>query len=297
MGGEMRRFRGEYQDPMSTKAFQDEMRLAGERTGAGVSEAQRGGREAASRAGFTGGFNARGEESAIARQEVLAAGGLQAAGQARQQALEGYTSAAGNFSSLVGGYNQNVTQTNIAQAELDEAFNKDQISLAQYRNMSASVAAGLALGQAKLNEQSREFDVGAGQWEKGFGEKQREFDVGTGQWEKGFGEQKRRFDVGAGQFQQQFGESKRQFDKSLAEKHWEVSQASGRDKSLLEERLKQQKYEFDKQFGLSKEQSAREFKEKQRQFDSAYKQSQQGRTGFDAYGEPRSDRLRYPALQ
>ena len=177
-GAEARQWRSEYAAPQETAAYKAAMGLAGERTGAALAEERRGAREATSRAGFTGGFGARGEQAAIARQEALATTGYEAQRGAQEMALQGYGVAKGAHTELLAGYNQQVNQANIAQAELDEAFNRDQISIAQYRQLSASVAAGLATAQARLNEERRQFDVGAGERTRAFGEDVRRFGVG-----------------------------------------------------------------------------------------------------------------------
>ena len=214
--GDVARFRGEYNAPTAGAAFQNLMSLAGETTGAVEGATRREAGEAASRAGYTGGFGARSKQAALDRMHATAQAGFTAAHEIRGQALEGYGTATQAATARIVSYNQakvaeamgnadrqaqaNTQQAMInlehmglgmqahqayaeakseaqrLQAQLDSHFQDQRIDAARYLQMSESIQAQFVTAMAQLEEQSREFDVTQKFKEKGFGEDVRRYD-------------------------------------------------------------------------------------------------------------------------
>lgn len=196
-------FRGQYNDPTHSSAFTDLMGLSQEQTAQTAAEARRSGQDAASRAGYSGGFNAAGKQAARDRMSAVATAGFGAAKDIRDQALTGYNTAEQGLSSAISSYNGAQTAINTAfgnalssahekqgdlnlgfadivsksnlsyadaaaqaqqlQAQLDEAFNSNLIDNAKYNQMNISLQAEWARAQAELKEKAREFNVTSAQ--------------------------------------------------------------------------------------------------------------------------------------
>lgn len=200
LGRDTSAFRSEYNNPTNSGAFRDLMSLSNEQTGAQQSEVARQSRDAASRAGFTGGFSSREREASRDRMSALAETGFAGAGQIRSDALKGYTAASGAFAQAAGDYNRSNTESNVAfanaaqgtretnaklglgaseinqraqdswasaksehqklQSQLDSQFNNQLIDKGRYEQMSRSLEAQLMMEQNRLTEQARQFDLG-----------------------------------------------------------------------------------------------------------------------------------------
>jgi len=198
-GADVNRFRGEYNAPTESQGFKDIMSLAGETTAAAVGEQRRMGSEAASRAGYTGGFNARAKQAESERMKAVAQAGFSASSAIREQALEGYGIAKGAATQLITEYNRANVQENMAnadrtaqyhtqqammqlehmglatqahqayagakseaqrlQAELDSQFQSQRIDAARYQQMSESVQMSFVAQMARLAEEARQFNV------------------------------------------------------------------------------------------------------------------------------------------
>jgi hypothetical protein len=192
-------FRKGFNDPTSTNAFKDIMSLASNQGASALSEINRGSREAASKAGYTGGFSTRGKEADAARFAALSSAGFEGAGKVRADEGAMYGKALDNLTAMIGNVNNNNTASNIAfgnavgdahksraesdlafsklvqdknlsfadataaaknlQAQLDQAYNGSLIDNARYNQMSASLQAQLQMEQARLKESGRQFDV------------------------------------------------------------------------------------------------------------------------------------------
>lgn len=199
LGADSRRFGAEYRNPTKTGAFQNLMRLANEQTAAQEDEVARGARDAASRAGYAGGFSARNAQVRRDRMRALSTAGFEGAAKIREEALSGYTAASGAFAKAMGDFNQAQTASNLAfandahdtrvknaqlgldaaqinqraqeawataksqhqqlQAQLDSAFNNQLIDAGRYEQMSRSLQAQLVMEQLRLQEQARQFNV------------------------------------------------------------------------------------------------------------------------------------------
>lgn len=188
----------EFNDPTQGDAFKNLMRLANETTGDQVSEVNRRLRDAASRRGYAAGYESEGRSASRDRMKAIAEGGFAAADQIRTQAASQYASASGAYSKLLGEYNADVTQRDLAfagdvqsgkeaqlgadvgygglindrniafanatsaakqkQAELDSAFNNQLIDKGRYDQMSRSLEIQLESERNKLLQQKYEFD-------------------------------------------------------------------------------------------------------------------------------------------
>jgi hypothetical protein len=159
MRGQALQFLGEYNNPTGSKAYGDIMGLASERSAINSAEEQRLAREASQRRGYGGG--SAGRRAASDRAVALALAGGEAATGIREQAGGMYKTATEGYAGLVGGYNQQMSQRNLAyagalneakqlQAQLDSAFNNQLIDAAKYEQMSASVQAQLDFQREKL---------------------------------------------------------------------------------------------------------------------------------------------------
>jgi hypothetical protein len=189
-----------FNDPTQTSAFKAAMGLAAERGASALGEVERSGRDAASRAGYTGGFNAAAKAANADRFKATAEAGFAGVASIRDQEADMYGKASGALASLMSAYNSAMTASNVAfatskadqaraqatidlgfskmiqdknltfmdatnaakmlQAQLDQAYNGSLIDNARYTQMSQSLAAQLASEQARLKEQGRQFDLG-----------------------------------------------------------------------------------------------------------------------------------------
>ena len=163
-------FREGFLNPTGTGSFRNVMNLAGERTAVAQEAAGRESRDAASRRGYTGGFEDTARQAARDRMRAVATTGMEAAQQTQEAYGEQYKAALPAFTSLVGGYNQQMAQRNLAvgeamqearlkQAELDSMFNTQLIDRARYEQMSRSLEETTRSRVAALAEQAREFDI------------------------------------------------------------------------------------------------------------------------------------------
>lgn len=171
--GDVRTFRGGFLDPTHTGAFRNIMSLAGERTATAAEAASRDARRATAARGYAGGFEDVARQSARDRMRAVAETGFAAAQGVQEQYGEQYRAALPAYTSLVGGYNQQMAQRNLAvgqamqdarikQAELDSAFNSQLIDRARYEQMSRSLEETTRSRVAALAEQAREFDISQG---------------------------------------------------------------------------------------------------------------------------------------
>lgn len=198
-GRDLSKFRQGFNDPTSTGAFQNLMKLTNEQTAAQESEVARHARDATSRAGYTGGFSAATRQARGDRMKALAEAGFAGAAQVRGEELDAYKSAGDRFAQLMSGYNQAQSAGNVAfgnaassakelqarlgmdtaglnqqsqlawagakadaqklQSQLDSAFNNQLIDAGRYQQMSESVAAQLKLQELKLAEDQRQFNL------------------------------------------------------------------------------------------------------------------------------------------
>lgn len=195
--GDVNMFRAEYNAPTASAGFATLMSLAGETTGAAENAARREGGEAASRAGYAGGFDARGEQAAEDRMKAVASAGFEGAREVRGQALQGYGIAESAATALITAYNMTKVQEAMAnadrqaqasaqqamldlqhmgmgmqahqayagakseaqrlQAQLDSHFQDQRIDAARYLQMSASIQANFVASMARLSEESKQF--------------------------------------------------------------------------------------------------------------------------------------------
>jgi len=196
---DVKNFRKGFNDPTKTSAFASLMGLAQEKTASAQSEIERGARDATSRAGYSGGFNADAKQAARDRMSAVAETGFAGAAQIRGEELKGYEVASGNLATQVGSYNDAMTRVNTAfgnalassretqgqldlgfadlvtksnlsyadaaaqakqlQAQLDQAYNSSLIDNAKYTQMQRSLDAEFARADAALKEKAREFDL------------------------------------------------------------------------------------------------------------------------------------------
>jgi hypothetical protein len=188
-----------FNDPTSTGAFKAAMGLAAEKGASAVSEYQRTGRDAASRAGYTGGFNVGAKKADAERFKALSEAGFAGVASVRADEANMYGHASSALSSLMSSYNSAITASNVGfattkaaqaqaqatidlgfsklvqdknlsfmdatnaanmlQAQLDQAYNGSLIDNARYSQMTQSLQAQLAMEQARLKEQGRQFDI------------------------------------------------------------------------------------------------------------------------------------------
>lgn len=188
-----------FNDPTHTAAFRNLMNLSQEQTGTAAAEIDRESKDAASRAGFTGGFGARARAAGNDRLHALAEAGFAGAASIRDQQAGVYNTAEGALTSLLNtrnqeqgagdrafgsalasahehqgdldlGFSKLVQERDLSwadakseaqrmQAQLDEAYNNSMIDNARYTQMSASLAAQLESERNRLAESKREFDL------------------------------------------------------------------------------------------------------------------------------------------
>lgn len=200
----------DFNDPTNGAGFKAAMGLASEKGASAMGEVARNARNTASRAGYTGGFNAITKQADADRFKALSEAGFAGVAAEREQSADMYGKASSSLSSLMGAYNSAMTASNVAfgnavsdrnksqaqidadakkqqavldlgfsqlvqeknlsfadatnaanqlQAQLDQAFNNSLIDNAKYDQMSASLQAQLAMEQARLKEQGRQFDL------------------------------------------------------------------------------------------------------------------------------------------
>lgn len=188
-----------FNNPTGTAAFQNLMNLAQEQTGSAEAEISRHAKDAAARAGYTGGFQTAAKQASYDRLHALAEAGFGGAAQIRSEQLGLYNQAHGDLTSLVNSYNQAQNASNIAygqalagaheaqgnldlgfsklvqegnlsyadakgeaqrlQAQLDSAYNNQLIDNAKYTQMSASLAAQLESERMRLAQQKEQFNL------------------------------------------------------------------------------------------------------------------------------------------
>lgn len=193
------RYRREFNDPTKSTAFTSLMGLATEQTGAAVGEAHRQSRDNASRAGYSGGFNASAKQAQRDQMSSLAETGFKGAAQIREEAGGMYETARASLDAQTTSYNSAQTAINNAfgnalasahetqgqldlgfasivaqsnmgfadakaeaqrlQAQLDNAFNSSLIDNAKYTQMQRSLDNEFASAQAMLAEKARQFDL------------------------------------------------------------------------------------------------------------------------------------------
>jgi hypothetical protein len=201
----------ERDDPTHSNAFRDIMGAQSERSSAIQDEVKRAAQDSASRAGYTGGFNASVRQANADRFKVDAEAGYTAAGKIREQGTTMYAAASSALTGLMSAYNDALTKSNVAyattkaeqeraqgtldfglskmiqdknlsfleatnaahmlQGQLDQAYNGSLIDVARYNQMSLSLDRQLANEQARLAEQGRQFDLSRG-------DQNRQFDAG-----------------------------------------------------------------------------------------------------------------------
>lgn len=189
----------ERDNPTQSNAFRNIMGAQSERSSAIQDEVRRTAQDSASRAGYTGGFNASVRQANADRFKADAEAGYTAAGQVREQGGEMYKAASGALTGLMSAYNSALTASNVAfattraeqekaqatidfglskmvqdknlsfmeatnaaqmlQGQLDQAYNGSLIDVARYNQMSLSLDRQLANEQARLKEQGRQFDL------------------------------------------------------------------------------------------------------------------------------------------
>lgn len=188
-----------FNDPTSTGAFKAAMGLAAEKGASAVQDIARQGRDAASRAGYTGGFNVHAKQADAERFKAISEAGFAGVASVRDQEAQMYGHASSALASLMSAYNAAMTASNVAygttkagqaqaqatidlgftkmvqdknlsfmdatnaanmlQAQLDQAYNNSMIDNARYTQMTQSLQAQLAMEQARLKEQGRQFDI------------------------------------------------------------------------------------------------------------------------------------------
>lgn len=188
-----------FNDPTKTAAFKNLMNLESEQGATVAGEVARHSRDAASRAGYSGGFHADERQAQQDRFQAIAQGGMQASAQVRGEELDKYKADASNQTALANAINEQTGASDRAfgsdlaaaargqgeldlgfgkliqdrnlsyadaqqeasklQAQLDSAFQGQLIDAGRYNQISASVQAQLALAQAKQKEDTREFDL------------------------------------------------------------------------------------------------------------------------------------------
>lgn len=215
--GQVSDFYKGFKDPTHTAAFQNVMALAGERTAREAGEARRTSMEAASRRGYVGGADIEGRGAERERMLALAETGFSGAKEVMGQYADAYKAALPGYTELVGKYNQQLQDRNIAfasaqnqarqlQAQLDEAYNKDLISVGEYQQHSRDLQAQLdiefqknQLEAAKLNQMFKSVDFTAQQHAQELAERAREFDATSAQHQREFEstskQQQQQFDV------------------------------------------------------------------------------------------------------
>lgn len=196
---DVKKFREEYNDPTSSAGYKAAMGIASEKGASVFGEVAREGRESASKAGYSGGFDSRAKAADQSRFQALSSAAFEGVKDVRDQALGGYKTSLDSLTSMIGNYNHDMTTSNVAfggamndrniaqaqsdnqfsklvqdknlsyadatahanelQAQLDSAFNNQLIDNAKYNQMSQSLAAQLAMEQARLKENSRQFDL------------------------------------------------------------------------------------------------------------------------------------------
>lgn len=177
-----------FNDPTNSAAFKNLMALSQEQTGTALFEIMREKRDAANRAGFTGGAPDR--AGASDRMRALAEAGFAGAAAVRKDELGLYDAAQSSFTDLQTAYNAEMGKANQAyasdltstrqaqagldlgfsklvqerdlsfadataeaqrlQAQLDQAYNGSLIDNARYNQMSASLAAQLESERMRL---------------------------------------------------------------------------------------------------------------------------------------------------
>lgn len=128
--GDVNAFRGEYNDPTHTGAFQDQLAIANSRISRSGEASREEARAGAARRGFSGGFNP--ERDARAGAKALSDSVFEGAAAARDSALKGYGEAMGGYGSAAGLYGQAFGEygneqrsQRETQARLDEAYGHD----------------------------------------------------------------------------------------------------------------------------------------------------------------------------
>jgi len=194
--------RHNFNNPTASLAFQNLMNLAQEQTGSAEAEISRESRDAASRAGYTGGFGSRARAAGNDRLHALAEAGFAGAAKVREDELGMYNTAQGSLTELIKGANAEQGASNRAfggalasaheaqggldlgfsklvqerdlswaeakgeaqrlQAQLDQAYNGSLIDNARYTQMSASLQAQLESERNRLAESKRQFDLTRG---------------------------------------------------------------------------------------------------------------------------------------
>lgn len=207
-----------FNDPRSTKAFQNLMGLANEQTARQEGERRRGAAEAVQRSGSKVGYEDEARQADRDRMLGLAEAGFEGAASIREQEAGVYATAEGAFTQLQTSYNQAKSNGDIAfanaltethfknaeaqlqaaglnmeqsiaygnalnesrglQAQLDQAFNNSLIDNNRYIEGQKQIAAQLLAQQQALEQHKKEFEFESKFKEKQFAEQQREFDLG-----------------------------------------------------------------------------------------------------------------------
>lgn len=193
------RARRGFNNPTGTAAFGNLMNLAQEQTASAEAEIGREAKDAASRAGYSGGFGSRARAAGSDRLHALAEAGFAGAAKIREEELGMYNTAQGSLTDLITSRNAQMGESNRAfggalasaheaqggldlgfsklvqerdlsyaeakgeaqrlQAQLDQAFNGSLIDNARYEQMSTSLAAQLESEKMRLAEGKRQFNM------------------------------------------------------------------------------------------------------------------------------------------
>lgn len=206
-----------FNDPRSTKAFQNLMGLASEVTARQVDERRRGAADASQRSGFSVGREGEAREAERDRMRGLAEAGFAGAASIREEQAGVYATAKSVFAQLQTSYNeaksagdiayaQALTQTHfknaentlaaaglnmqqklayggalneakMLQAQLDQQYNNSLIDNNRYIEAQQQIAAQLLAQEMALKQRAKEFEFESGFKEKSLAEEQRQFDL------------------------------------------------------------------------------------------------------------------------
>jgi hypothetical protein len=118
-----------FNDPTNSLAFTSLMGLASEKGASAMSEVDRANRNAASKAGYTGGFSSMTKQADAERFKALSEAGFAGAASVRDQEADMYGKASSSLSSLMSAYNSAMTASNVAFAGTLADRNKSQAEL------------------------------------------------------------------------------------------------------------------------------------------------------------------------
>jgi len=118
-----------FNDPTNSLAFKNLMGLASEKGASAMSEVERNARNSASKAGYTGGFNAITQQADAERFHALSEAGFAGAQTIREGEADVYGHASSSLASLMSAYNASMTASNVAYGNAVADANKTQAEI------------------------------------------------------------------------------------------------------------------------------------------------------------------------